>query len=297
MSKKKNEVRIETRKDEVKYTTSDTKRMLGKFLVHHLKRKWNEAFTDEDTGEVVNIERNEIILEAGTYLGKEELATISFYIQEGSVTEVEVSNQRRMAYESSYNGLHPFIAQVFLDKKKKFLLKAQSIDQAMEIVKDFTELNNKGQFRITMIKEFDFCPIIVDRLSVTPLDEVEQIIIDNSELYLEEEINKILGENRDEEPESKFYSITARVCYSSSEDTEDKEELKQSFIVQTYTAERGMMLINKYINDEQDRLEKECKEKDRGFLRKIIHAYIEESSIIPINQYIPEEFSLAYVEE
>lgn len=138
MSKKKNEVRIETRKDEVKYTTSDTKRMLGKFLVHDLKRKWNEAFTDEDTGEVVNIERNEIILEAGTYLGKEELATISFYIQEGSVTEVEVSNQRRMAYESSYNGLHPFIAQVFLDKKKKFLLKAQSIDQAREIVKDFT---------------------------------------------------------------------------------------------------------------------------------------------------------------
>ena len=204
MSKKKNQVKVETRKDEIRYTTDDLKKMLGKFLVHDLKRKWNEAFADHDTGEITNIERSEIILEAGTYLGKEELSQISFYMQEGSVTEVEVSNQRRMAYESNYNGLHPFIAQVLLDKKKKFLLKAQSIDQAREIVKDFTELNNKGQFRITMIKEFDFCPIIVDRLSITPLDEVEQIIIDNSELYSEAEINKILGENRDEEPESKF---------------------------------------------------------------------------------------------
>lgn len=63
------------------------------------------------------------------------------------------------------------------------------------------------------------------------------------------------------------------------------------------TAERAIMLINRYLNDEQDKLEEECKEKNRGFDRKIIHASIEQSTIIPISQYIPKEFSLAYATE
>lgn len=152
MAKKKNVVKVETRKDEVRYVTSDIKKMLGKFLVKSLKRTWSEAFADHDAGEVVNIERNEIIYEAGTYLGKEEISQISFYIQEGSIQEVEVSNQRRMAFEMTTDNFIPYMAQVLCDmKKKKFLLKAQSIDQAREIIKDFTELNFKGSFRITQI--------------------------------------------------------------------------------------------------------------------------------------------------
>lgn len=134
MAKKKNVVKVETRKDEVRYVTSDIKKMLGKFLVKSLKRTWSEAFADEGTREVVN--------------------------------------------------------------------------------KD-----------------------------------------------------------------------------------EDKEETNRQFVVQTHTAERAIMLINRYLNDEQDKLEEECKEKNRGFDRKIIHASIEQSTIIPISQYIPKEFSLAYATE
>lgn len=47
----------------------------------------------------------------------------------------------------------------------------------------------------------------------------------------------------------------------------------------------------------RNKLEEECKEKNRGFDRKIIHASIEQSTIIPISQYIPKEFSLAYATE
>lgn len=298
MAKKKNVVKVETRKDEVRYVTSDIKKMLGKFLVKSLKRTWSEAFADEGTGEVVNIDCHEIIFDAGTYLGQEEISKINFYMQEGSIQEVEVSNQRRMAFEMTTDNFIPYMAQVLCDmKKKKFLLKAQSIDQAREIVKDFTELNFKGSFRITQIKEFDYCIILVDKLSTTPLDELGKLVMENSELYSDEEIKKICGEDKADIPESKFYNIDARIIFTAEGKDEDKEETNRQFVVQTYTAERAIMLINRYLNDEQDKLEEECKEKNRGFDRKIIHASIEQSTIIPISQYIPKEFSLAYATE
>ncbi|WP_303236188.1 RNA polymerase subunit sigma [Phocaeicola coprophilus] len=296
MAKKKNQTRVETRKDEIRVTTRDLKQMLNKYLVHNLFRKWTEDFMDQDTGEVVSIERNELILEAGTYLGKEECSTINFYIQEGSITEVEVSNQKRMAFENDRDALVPYIAQVMLDKKKKFLLKAQNIDQAREIVKDYTELNFKGPYRITLLKEFDYFTILVDKLSVTPIDEIGKLAIEFSDLYSEEQIKALMGEGEEDIPEPKFYNIEARIILTGPKE-EDKEEINQTFVVETYNAERAMLIINKYLNDKQDELEKAAKEKGREFDRKIIHASIEQSSIIPVNSYIPEEFSIAYAEK
>lgn len=296
MAKKKNQTRVETRKDEIRVTTRDLKQMLNKYLVHNLFRKWTEDFMDKDTGEVESIERNELILEAGTYLGKEECSTINFYMQEGSITEVEVSNQKRMAFENDRDALVPYIAQVMLDKKKKFLLKAQNIDQAREIVKDYTELNFKGLYRITLLKEFDYCTILVDKLSVAPIDEIGKLAIEFSDLYSEEQIKALMGEGEEDIPEPKFYNIEARIILTGPKE-EDKEETNQTFIVETYNAERAMLIINKYLNDKQDELEKAAKEKGREFDRKIIHASIEQSSIIPVNSYIPEEFSIAYAEK
>ena len=296
MAKKKNQTRVETRKDEIRVTTRDLKQMLNKYLVHNLFRKWTENFMDQDTGEVVSIEKNELILEAGTYLGKEECSNINFYMQEGSITEVEVSNQKRMAFENDRDALVPYIAQVMLDKKKKFLLKAQNIDQAREIVKDYTELNFKGPCRITLLKEFDYCTILVDKLSVTPIDEIGKLAIEFSDLYSEEQIKALMGEGEEDIPEPKFYNIEARIILTGPKE-EDKEETNQTFVVETYNAERAMLIINKYLNDKQDELEKAAKEKGREFDRKIIHASIEQSSIIPVNSYIPEEFSIAYAEK
>lgn len=296
MAKKKNQTRVETRKDEIRVTTRDLKQMLNKYLVHNLFRKWTEDFMDQDTGEVVSIERNELILEAGTYLGKEECSTINFYMQEGSITEVEVSNQKRMAFENDRDALVPYIAQVMLDKKKKFLLKAQNIDQAREIVKDYTELNFKGPYRITLLKEFYYRTILVDKLSVTPIDEIGKLAIEFPDLYSEEQIKALMGEGEEDIPEPKFYNIEARIILTGPKE-EDKEKTNQTFVVETYNAERAMLIINKYLNDKQDELEKAVKEKGWEFDRKIIHASIEQSSIIPVNSCIPEEFSIAYAEK
>ena len=71
---------IESRKTEIRYTTTDPKRMINKYLVNRLCRKWTETFIDEDTGETVPIERTELILASGTFITPEHLSTIQFYM-------------------------------------------------------------------------------------------------------------------------------------------------------------------------------------------------------------------------
>ncbi len=54
--------------DEVKVTKQSLKDHLGRKLAARVLKSWFEDFVDEDTGEVVSIERNEIILERDTIL-------------------------------------------------------------------------------------------------------------------------------------------------------------------------------------------------------------------------------------
>src|SRR5437763_6000185 len=54
--------------DEVKVTKSGMKNYVGRKLAARVLKSWVEDFVDEDTGEVVSIERNEVILERETIL-------------------------------------------------------------------------------------------------------------------------------------------------------------------------------------------------------------------------------------
>ena len=62
--------------EEVKASKSGLKKYLGRKLAARVLKTWHEDFVDEDTGEVVSIERNEIILDRDTILEKEHLDEI-----------------------------------------------------------------------------------------------------------------------------------------------------------------------------------------------------------------------------
>ena len=49
--------------DEVKVTKAALKKVLGRKLAARVLKTWVEDFVDEDTGEVVSIERNEVSLD------------------------------------------------------------------------------------------------------------------------------------------------------------------------------------------------------------------------------------------
>jgi len=62
--------------DEVKVTKASLKKNLDRKLAARVLKTWIEDFVDEDTGEVVSIERNEVILERDTILDEENIEKI-----------------------------------------------------------------------------------------------------------------------------------------------------------------------------------------------------------------------------
>ena len=62
--------------EEVKATRENLKEHLGQKLAARVLKSWIEDFVDEDTGEVVSIERNEIILERESVLDEEAIEQI-----------------------------------------------------------------------------------------------------------------------------------------------------------------------------------------------------------------------------
>jgi DNA-directed RNA polymerase subunit beta len=62
--------------EEVKVNKKNMKAAIGRKLAARVLKTWNEDFVDEDTGEVVSIERNEMIMERETVLTEENIDDI-----------------------------------------------------------------------------------------------------------------------------------------------------------------------------------------------------------------------------
>ena len=62
--------------EEVKVTKTNLKKVLGKQLAARVVESWTEDFVDEDTGEVVSMERTEVIIERDVELSEEHVEKI-----------------------------------------------------------------------------------------------------------------------------------------------------------------------------------------------------------------------------
>src|SRR3989339_39714 len=62
--------------DEIKVSKSGLKKFVGRKLAARVLKSWVEDFVDEDTGEVVSIERNEIVIDRETVLNNDNIEEI-----------------------------------------------------------------------------------------------------------------------------------------------------------------------------------------------------------------------------
>ena len=62
--------------EDIKVTKAGLKRVLGRKLAARVLKTWHEDFVDEDTGEVISIERNEIIIDRDTIIDKDHIDEI-----------------------------------------------------------------------------------------------------------------------------------------------------------------------------------------------------------------------------
>lgn len=264
------EKKIETRKTEQRIVTSNLMEMFGKYVARNISRKWTEDFVDEETGDIVSIDRQEILIPAGTYIDQKVQSEINFFIQSGDIQEVEVSNQSRLANESKlgYMGAWFAVIETGDGKKHKIILHANCIESAIDVLKDYVELNFAGYFKILQLKTFDNCVTLTD--SLIKLEITDEGIKEDEE---ERKINK------------KFYKITMNV---------DQEGIQfpMLFIVYGKDVENSIALIDNHISKMfQERAEKDGVE---------IPAYktsLETVVPMPCSAIVEKDFCLAYADE
>jgi len=87
--------------DEVKVDKKSLEKYIGKRLAARVLRTWVEDFVDEDTGEVVSIERNEIVLERDTVLDEGNIEMIAdMDVKSVFVQKEEVSGDYAIIYNT-----------------------------------------------------------------------------------------------------------------------------------------------------------------------------------------------------
>lgn len=265
---------VETRKSEIRYLTKYPFEMLNRYLAENVYKKWTEDIADSDTGEVISIERQDLLFERGTFIDKKVRESIVFHQMAGDIVEVCVSNQKRLGIEEIEERLSLYKASLRIKGKRRvFLLYATSVRNADTILRDYVELSIDGRFRIMDIKEVDYHTFIAD-----PGDG-------------EEEDSDTAGQRR-------FYQITVRVILHDPEEKQPDDETDCTFIVHTLSAYRANTLIETHLQEMQEIRRKEAEENPRyKFLKRDITSFIEESKIMPVGCFVPKAFSEAYLED
>ncbi|MDP4226533.1 MAG: DNA-directed RNA polymerase subunit beta, partial [Bacteroidota bacterium] len=99
----KNILEIFNLADEFKVSKTGLKKIVGRKLAARVLRTWVEDFVDEDTGEVVSIERNEVVVDRETVIEPEHIDAI---VDSGAASILlHKENQSSSDYEIIYNTL------------------------------------------------------------------------------------------------------------------------------------------------------------------------------------------------
>lgn len=266
---------VESRLTEIRYKGSDVAKMLNRWLVNDVCQTWTEDFVDKDTGETVSVGRSQVLFERGTLVTQDVASQIRFFQQEGSIKELEVSNQHRKGYPLENTHLWPFFAVAQIDRKKvKFLLSASGVANALTILNDYIELNYSGGFGIESVSAYKPCIILIDTLDKMDADDNT----DTDDDTLETE---------------KYYQISTTI-------SDGVEVLyDQLFIVKSCNVDKAMLVINAYLTEQERKRMEKVRENnpDTDEQERIVIASIEEVKSISVGDYIPLEFSMAYNEK
>lgn len=264
----------QTRKDEVRFRTSDMRRALGKYLASRVTRSWKDDFIDESTGEIVTIDRTEILFEGGQLITQDLAARITFSINAGEITDVEVSNQNRAAKYYTSGRLMPYkLTASIQGGRKTFLLQAQSVESAIEVAKDFIELNYEGAFTISKVENLKGCIIINN-----PLRKLNDEEKDGDARQPNEEKDHKVAES--------YYNITGgALLFDDFEDKNDSIDYK--FIIRTDDVDTGTNIAKAWLRKKYN------KELEDGTLKDII---VSSATPFPISAVIPSEFCMSYKE-
>lgn len=257
---------MDSKKKEVIVTVHNTEeleavdRNVFRYTAEPVVKKYIEDFCDEDTGEVVSIDRNEFIFEKGRELSSDDFSALLFNLQCEYIKEVRLSNIQRQG--NLVSGMRFRLWNVKVDgaRKLKMLLRADNALLAYEVAKDYIELNYKGTFTIEGIKTFSDCIVIEPEKD----DEKRNISADRWWYMVEVES---MQQDPGEEPVSLFTS---------------------HFVVFAENVESAKVIIDRWVAEEKAK---------RGETANNVILRTNSASVISCSVVVPAEFCFAYTKK
>ena len=277
---------VQTRKDEIRFVadTNDLKRLNGMYLTKRVQRTWKEKYLNDRTGEIMDIERSEMILDRGTRLNPDALSRLNFHIQAGdNLTEIEVSNQNRQAEPYNRRGLLPYLLKVNINSHNiSVLCQATSCQKAIIIATDYMELNFKSTFEIVGVKSMNNYIIIEHILQRIETEKYPKFDCDDDETEDKEPKDYAVKEN------AKFYQIDADIKTARKGDIEDTLLNQYSFILKAKNVENAKVII-------RDTLEKLFEERNaeaqtESEIYDIVDISLSTATFCTINRIIERDF-------
>ena len=118
--------------------TNKPEEMLHKYLAECAVKTWTENFVDEDTGENVHVERNEVIFDRGTYIDESLLPKIMFSIQSEELKTVKVCENKPLAKRHNMQ-VRRYIVKLSdgLHNCNVYTTRAKTPEDAAQMVCDF----------------------------------------------------------------------------------------------------------------------------------------------------------------
>ena len=176
--------------EEVKVTRNNLKKVLGKQLAARVVETWTEDFVDEDTGEVVSMERTEVVIERDVELTEEHIEKIL----ELDVKSILIKNEDKdgIDYSVIYNSLKKdtannakeaceYIYRQLRNAEPPDEETARSIIEKLFFSEKRYDLGDVGRYRINTKLNLD----VPDNVRVLTKEDITSII-----KYLVELINQ-----------------------------------------------------------------------------------------------------------
>lgn len=261
---------VRTRFDEKteKIYAENINNALGKYLIHPATRRWKQKAVNEH-GELVEVEKHEYVMSTGRCIDKADLARLQFFIQAGELDFIEVSNQLRSAHESGHVHMIAMVSASVRSKAVKLIMHALNINMALDIARDWIELNYKDNFTLTAVKvHTDYYIIEETLLMLQGCDDQDALDMEFAN--------------------AQYYEVVAKVkSYKKSLLEDQAYESTYTFLCRTADADVAKTLIQRYIINKANK-----REPEEEHLAQVT---LVEAKICSYTKVIPYEFSAPYV--
>jgi hypothetical protein len=142
----------------------------GWYLLQNESKVWIENFTDEETGEVLSAERSEVVLNKGCKLTDIDILTL----KENGITNVRVSNIPLKGNKQEHMNLWETSLKIRSkngEKKKMYIVTAESPTAAETFISDYLEVNVECTFEAVKVSKLEYSKVI--KLYDTEREEYE----------------------------------------------------------------------------------------------------------------------------